>query len=313
MILVSGKTGGILMRVAVILVNYGQWELTRKCIDSLDRSSSVDIRITLIDNCSPGSVPSWACSRSGLRFKRMEENTGFAGGNNAGFKMSLDDDAEYTFFLNNDAEVLPETILNLTKHLNDNARTGIVAPAVYWKSDPEKLWGAGGNLVRWKMRFEQVDLTGMGSSLDKGLKVDFVSGCALMIRTDLFSMIGGFREDFFMYYEDADLCRKVIEQGYSIEVLPFETVLHNVASGSGGELSRIALYFSERNRIVLSRDMLSPSMRFVFMVYKSAVLMVLTLKFLLWQGPERIPWIWRGYFDGLAGRTGYSEVIDKLI
>ena len=301
------------MRIAVILVNYGQWELTRKCIDSLDRSRCVDVRITLLDNCSHGPVPSWVTSRKGLRFKRMKENVGFTGGNNVGFRMSLEDEAEYTFFLNNDAEVFPETICNLAKYLIENTGTGVVAPAVYWKSDPEKLWSAGGRFVKWKMRFERVDLPEKEYRPDEGVQVDFVSGCALMIRTDLFSRIGGFRDDFFMYYEDADLCRKVVEQGYSVEVLPSEKVLHSVASGSGGELSKITIYFSERNRIILSRDMLSRSMRFIFMIYKSAVLLVLSLKFLFWQGPELIPCIWRGYFDGLAGRTGYSDVIDRLI
>ncbi len=301
------------MQVSVVLVNYGQWELTRKCIDSLEQSLRVDIGITLIDNCSPGPVPGWATSRKGLRFRRNEENAGFAAGNNTGFRMSLEDKAEFTFFLNNDAEVLPETVHNLAKYLSENVRAGITAPAIYWASDPERLWGAGGKFVKWKMRFEQVDISGKEYGPDEGVKVDFVSGCALMIRTDLFSRVDGFREDFFMYYEDADLCRKVLEQDYSVEVLPSETVLHSVASGSGGELSRIAVYFSERNRILLSREWLSPLLRFVFMVYKSAVLLILSVKFLLWQGPGLIPCIWRGYLDGLAGRTGYSEVIDKLL
>ncbi|MCK4806232.1 MAG: glycosyltransferase family 2 protein [Candidatus Aegiribacteria sp.] len=301
------------MRVAVVLVNYGQWELTRKCIDSLDRSRCVDISITLIDNCSPGPVPSWVSIRKDLRFRQMDKNRGFAGGNNAGFQMAVDDQAEYTFFLNNDAEVAPETVVNMARYLRDNRKVGIVAPFVYWASEPERLWSAGGKLVKLKMRFEQVNISEKEYSPNEGVPVDFVSGCAMMIRTDLFSRIGGFREDFFMYYEDADLCRKVIEQGYLVEVLPSETVLHSVASGSGGELSKIAIYFSERNRIVLSRDMLSPSMRFIFVVYKSAVLIVMTVKFLLLQSPELIPCIWRGYFDGLAGRTGYSDVIVNLI
>ncbi|MEN8208612.1 MAG: glycosyltransferase family 2 protein [Candidatus Fermentibacteria bacterium] len=300
------------MRIAVILVNYGQWELTRQCIDSLDRSIGADIRITLIDNCSPGAVPSWVISRKGLRFKRMEENIGFSGGNNAGFRMSLEDEAEYTFFLNNDAEVLPETVYNLGKYLSGNTGTGITAPAVYWASDPERLWSAGGEFVKWKMRYEKIDHPEREYSSDEGIRVDFVSGCALMIRTDLFSRVNGFREDFFMYYEDADLCRKVVEQGYSVEVLPSETVLHSVASGSGGELSKVAIYFSERNRIVLSRDMLSSLTRFAFLIYKSAVLLVLSVKFLR-QGPDLIPCIWRGYLDGLAGKTGYSKVINKLL
>lgn len=301
------------MRVTVILVNYGQWELTRKCIESLDNSCGVDIRITLIDNTTAEQIPSWVGQREDIRFRCMEENTGFAGGNNAGFALSRDDEADYTLFLNNDAEVFPETIRNLAEYLRRNTGTGIVAPAIYWKSNPDKLWGAGGKFVKWKMRFEQVNLTEKKYGPREGISVDFVSGCALMIRTELFSRIGGFRKDFFMYYEDADLCRKVAEQGYSIEVLPSETVLHSVASGSGGELSRIAIYFSERNRIILSRDMLSPSKMFIFMIYKSAVLVVLSLKFLLWQGPELIPCIWRGYLDGLAGRTDYSDVLGKLI
>lgn len=300
-------------RIGVILVNYGKWELTKNCIDSLERSEGADIRITLVDNCSPGVVPEWVTRRSNLRFVRMEENTGFAGGNNEGFRISSDDEAEFTFFLNNDAEVLPETICNLAKYLSSNEDAGIASPAVYWKSDPEKLWSAGGKLVKWKMRFEQVDITKEEYNPWKGLHVDFVSGCAMMIRTDLFREIGGFREDFFMYYEDADLCRKVIDQGYSVDVLPSETVLHSVASGSGGELSKLAIYFSERNRIVLSSDMLSPLIRSVFLLYKSSVLLILSMKFFLWQGPELVPCIWRGFFDGLCGRTGYSDVVGKLI
>lgn len=301
------------MRVSVILVNYGQWELTKNCVDSLERSEGIDVGITLVDNCSPGPVPAWVTRRSDLRFVRMEENTGFAGGNNTGFSMSLDDEAEFTFFLNNDAEVLPETVRNLADYLSMNDESGIVAPAVYWKSDPDKLWSAGGKLIKWKMRFEQVDFPEKKYGPEEGIRVDFVSGCALMIRSDLFRKIGGFRRDFFMYYEDADLCRKVIEQGYSIDVLPSETVLHSVASGSGGELSKVAIYFSERNRIVLARDVLSPLTRSVFLFYKSAVLLVLSMKFLLWEGPELVPCIWRGFFDGLSGKTGYSDVIGKLL
>jgi GT2 family glycosyltransferase len=300
------------LRVGVVLVNYGQWELTRKCVDSLENSRGADIRITLIDNNSPGSVPSWVTDHESIRFRRMQENTGFAGGNNAGFEMSRMDDARYTFFLNNDAEVLPDTVHNLVKYLENNSGTGIAAPAIYWKSDPQRLWGAGGRFVRWKMRFEQIGIPKRQYTPEDGLKADFVSGCALMIRTELFAGIGGFREDFFMYYEDADLCRKVVADGFSVDVLPSETVLHSVASGSGGELSKLAIYFSERNRIILSRELLSPLMRMLFLIYKTAVLLILSLKFLIWQGPSLVPCIWRGYFDGLAGRTGYAEVINRL-
>ena len=301
------------MRVAAVLVNYGQWELTRQSIESLERSEGVDVTVTLVDNGSPGEVPEWVGRCKDLRFLRLQENTGFAGGNNRGFEASLEDEAEFTFFLNNDAEVFPDTVAGLAGHLREEPGTGIAAPAIYWKSDPDRLWGAGGRLVRWKMRYEQVELPEGNGKTPGALEVDFVSGCAMMARTGMLKRIGGFREDFFMYYEDADLCRRVIEMGFRVEVLPGLRVLHSVGSSSGGQLSKLAIYFSDRNRFVLARDLLSPFHRAVFLIYKTAVNLVITVKFLAWQGPSLIPWLWRGYLHGIAGRTGYRDVIGRLV
>ncbi|MCK4504457.1 MAG: glycosyltransferase family 2 protein [Candidatus Aegiribacteria sp.] len=300
-----------MLKVAVVLVNYGQWELTRKCLDSLMRSEGVDIRVTLVDNNSAGEIPDWVQKCSWIRFKRMSENTGFAGGNNEGFLISRQDKAEFTLFLNNDAEIAPRTISNLAEFLRNNPEAGIVTPPVYYASEPERIWSAGGRFIPWKMRFDQQIYPSRNDLPDKAKRIDFASGCAMMIKTELFEQTGGFRDDFFMYYEDADLCRKVTLAGHSIWLLPAGEVIHHVASGSGGELSPLAVYFSERNRLILSRQMLGPGMRAVFYIYISAVLIVKTFKFLFWEGPGLIPWMWKGYFDGLSGRTGYREVLKK--
>ena len=301
------------MKVSTVLVNYRQWDLTRKCVESLEASRGVEVKITLVDNCSGEEVPGWVRNRRNLRFYESGSNTGFAGGCNTGFELSLEDGAEYTLFLNNDATVFPTTLKELTEYLEANPETGILAPAVYWESDPLRLWSGGGNLVPWKMRYEQIRITEDDIREKRALKADFVSGCAMMVRTGLFRKVEGFREDFFMYYEDADLCRKIMESGYSVEVLPWVRVLHEAASSSGGELSRLALYFSERNRIFLSREVLAPMTRGVFILYKTLVLVIQTFKFALWQGPRLIPWIWRGFIDGLAGRAGFSHVISRLV
>ncbi len=300
-----------MLKAAVVLVNYGQWELTRKCLDSLMRSDGMDIRVTLVDNNSPGEVPDWVKNCTGIRFERLSENTGFAGGNNRGFLISRQDNAEFTLFLNNDAEVAPGTVLKLVEFLSDNPEAGIVTPPVYYASEPERIWSAGGRFIQWKMRFDQKIYPLRNDLPNQPVKTDFASGCAMMIRTELFERIGGFRDDFFMYYEDADLCRKVKLEGYSIWLLPAEEVVHHVASGSGGELSSLAVYFSERNRLILSRQMLGPGMRSVFFIYISAVLIVKTFKFLFRQSPGLIPWMWKGYVSGMSGRTGYRKVLKK--
>ncbi|MCD4847205.1 MAG: glycosyltransferase family 2 protein [Candidatus Aegiribacteria sp.] len=292
-----------MLKVAVVLVNYGQWELTRKCLDSLRRSEGVDIRVTLVDNNSEEEAPEWVQKSTGVRFKRMSENTGFAGGNNEGFLISRQDKAEFTLFLNNDAEITPGTVLNLAEFLKENPEAGIVTPPVYYASAPELIWSAGGRFIPWKMRFDQKIYSSRIDLPNKAVRMDFASGCAMMIRTELFEQTGGFRDDFFMYYEDADLCRKVALAGYSIWLLPAGEVIHHVASGSGGELSPLAVYFSERNRMILSRKMLGPGVRAIFYFYISAVLIIKTFKFLFSQKPGLIPCIWKGYFDGIQGRT----------
>ncbi len=301
------------MSVAVVVVNYGQWGHTRKCLDSLKHDAASGVSVILVDNGFPEPVPDWVGKLHWMKFERLESNTGFAGGNNRGFSISSEiGKFDHVLFLNNDAIVLPGTIKKLADHLDGNSKVGIVAPAIYRASNPRRLWSAGGRLLRWKMRFEQVDLPRDGEETGQAVEVDFVSGCALMIRSDLFERLHGFREDFFMYYEDADLCHRVREQGFRVDVLPGIRVLHEVASSSGGELSKLAIYFSDRNRIVLSRDILSRFMRSVFLIYKTAANVVITAKFLLWQGPALIPWLWRGYFHGLMGRTGYREMIGRL-
>jgi len=89
--------------------------------------------------------------------------------------------------------------------------------------------------------------------------------------------------------------------------------LHAVASGSGGELSRLAIYFSERNRLVLSREMLSTGTRRMFLFYKTVILLILTLKFFFIGKPELVPWIWKGFIHGLREDMKNDEVIGKLV
>ncbi len=296
------------MKVAVVLVNYGRWDLTDRCVESLRKSRGVEISMVLVDNDSPGGVPPWADEMEDVRLLKLDENIGFAGGNNAGFREATREGAELVFFLNNDALVMPDTVARLARFMKNRPEVGIAAPAVFLESDPGTIWSAGGKLVPWKMRYEQVDFPGESADTGEGLEVDFVSGCAMMVRSELFEKLGGFREDFFMYYEDAEFCGRARRAGAAVMVLPSATVLHDVAASSGGELSPLALYYSERNRLLLAGRVLSPFERAVFLLYKTLVAMVLTVKLPLTGHRGLSRWIWRGYLDGLTGKTGRRNV-----
>jgi GT2 family glycosyltransferase len=301
------------IRVNAIVVNYRKWELTGRCLESLAASRDVDMRIFLVDNHSEEAPPEWTAGIHGLALLRLEENTGFAGGNNAGFELSISDPAPYTFFLNNDAEVSPDTARLLVNLLERQGDAGVACPAIYYASEPDRIWAAGGELVPLRMKYVQNRYRCRKDLPTDPVRTGFASGCAMMVRSGLFASSGGFREEYFMYFEDAELCTRLAAEGYAVWLEPRAAVLHHVAAASGGRLSPLPVYFSERNRIALSREVLPPGLRAAFLLYVTAVLLVKTFKFLAWQGPNLVPWIWRGYLDGILRRTGLRKGIRALV
>ena len=266
-----------------------------------------------MDNATPGETPEWTGSVPGLVLSRQETNLGFSGGNNLGFALAGGETGNgYTLFLNNDTEVAPDTLSALIAFMENNPEAGIAGPPVFLASDPDRVWSAGGKFIPWKMRFRQDLWTSRGSLPDRPVRADFVSGCALMIRNELFREFGGFRDDYFIYFEDAELCTKIRRSGRSVWLVPCGGLIHHVSTTSGGELTKFPIYFSERNRIVLSREILPAWLRIRFEAYITAVLLVKTVKFLLWQGPGLIPWIWRGTIDGHLGRMDNEDVLRRL-
>lgn len=297
------------MKVAVIIINYCQWELTKKCIESLDSSEFSDMGIILIDNNSPEEVPQWVGERKDIRFAALEKNIGFAGGNNYGFEMSLEMEAEFTFFLNNDAEVTPDTIAKLVEFLATEQDSGTVAPAVFYASSPEDVWSAGGVFNPWRVFFDQKKYRKRENLPTKPYRVDFVSGCALMIRTELFKKTGGFPDDYFMYYEDAELCRKVLKEGKQINVCPQALVYHQVGASMGGESTTLSIYYSFRNRYRYSRGALSFPRRIWFFFYYSGLCLTRIAFYVKKRRFTFVPVIIRAYLSGLSGEKGKSARI----
>lgn len=297
------------MKVAVIIINYRQWELTEECIKSLDSSEGVELEVILIDNDSQEEVPRWVEERKDIRFAALRTNTGFAGGNNHGFRMSLKHEAEFTFFLNNDACVTPRTISKLAEFLAANPETGITAPAVFYASSPKNVWSAGGNFNPWRVFFNQKKYKKQEDLPLQPYPVDFVSGCALMIRTELFERTGGFPDDYFMYYEDAELCRKVLSEGREIHVCPQASVFHRVGASMGGESTPLSVYYSFRNRYRFSGKALSFLQRIWFFFYYTGLCLTRIAFYIKKSRLSFVPVIIQAYFGGLFGEKGQSERI----
>jgi len=302
LILRSGGNG--LEKVAVLLVNLDQWELTRQCVNSIIRSRDVQVIPMLVDNGSESGVPDWVEKVPGINFCRTGENLGFAGGNNRAFSLFDDKEIPWTFVLNNDTTVTPNTVRLLVEFLQERPDVGIVTPPIFYADRPDLVWSAGGSLSRLRMLFRQDIYPTRNSLPSQPEETGFASGCAMMMRSSLYRQLGGFREDFFLYYEDSLMSLNCLRMGKRIFLHPGGEVLHYVSATAGGRMSPISIYFTHRNRYLLAREELSKVELAAFTSYYLAVSAIKTFIYPVKNGFQLTLWLWKAVQDGLKGRAG---------
>jgi hypothetical protein len=189
---------------------------------------------------------------------QSDSNRGFTGGNNIGMQYALDHGYELQLLLNNDVEVEPNFLEPLIKVFN-NKNIGAAQPLIYFHHNHELIWNAGS-----KYNFVLgITSTPGYNSLDKGQtqkkiqkQIDWITGCAFMIRSTVLQEVGLLTEAFFIYYEDVDLSFKIKKAGYELAYVP-SSVIYHIAGMSHkskqktkeGFISAKVHYLNARNRI----------------------------------------------------------------
>lgn len=231
--------------VSVVVVTLDRWELLKRCLQSLTEQSYPSVEIIVVDNGSKSNI----CEMVKTEFPmaktiRMEKNRGFAGGNNAGFRVA---NGKYIALLNNDAVASPEWISTLVQVAESDEKIGAVGSLIIDGNNQAILDSFGVGLAldgmsRQRMRGMPVLLTNQIE------KVIAVSGCACLIRKSALEEVGYFDEIFFAYCEDTDLCLRLLWAGWNIVVCSKARVVHYY-SMTGGAYSLKKIFWVERNRI----------------------------------------------------------------
>jgi GT2 family glycosyltransferase len=260
-----------MIKVAVIILNWNQPQLTVDTISSLKKidSSNFKFHIFLIDNGSSDN--------SKIIFDQKYSNDptvttiyspynlGFAGGNNIGIKKALELDFDYILLLNNDTLVKSDFLQILLDTLIANKNIGIIGPKIYFapgyefqqgrysKKDIGKvIWSAGGlidwnNLIFTNRGIDEVD---SGQYDEPTSKIDKISGCCALIPTKIFKSIGLLDDSLYLYNEDDDFCQRVKRSGNLLYCQP-KSVIWHINSGSskagGGSMHD---YYMTRNRLI---------------------------------------------------------------
>lgn len=220
------------MNVSVIIVNYNGLRFTQDAVASVLRFSPQS-EIIVVDNCSSdGDVETLSKTFPQVILISSTENAGFGAGNNRGAKVAK---GNFLFFLNNDAFLIEDTPAHLASFLDRNPNVAACGPKLLYPDGAFQLSFAPDPSIlnEWIARRRQRRVRRRDQSYGLFLErkyanrnVDLVVGAALMVRKDVFHKVGGFDEAFFMYFEEADLCRRIRELGFEIRYVPTTTVFH---------------------------------------------------------------------------------------
>ena len=254
-------------KLAIIVLNYNGKHLLEKSLDSVLKQASKNVQIIVVDNGSTdGSsrlIEKMVQSGKPIKLIKASANLGFSGGNNLGIKWALKKGFDYLMLLNNDVLVRQPFWKKMITYLEENKSIGLLSPKIYFAPGYEThkdryrkkdfgrvIWYAGG-IVDWDNVYAShrgVDQVDHGQ-FDEIIETDFLTGCCLIGRKEVWEKVGLLDDKYFLYYEDADFSQRVKGAGFSIKYFSQSSLWHMNAETTGCG-SPMQDYFMSRNRIL---------------------------------------------------------------
>ncbi len=224
------------MKLSILIVNWNTRDLVIKCVNSiLKYPPDFDYEIIIVDNYSRDGSTDALVNLFGPN-KRIHvisslKNLGFAKGNNLAYQNST---GEYILLLNPDTEVREGALQNLVEYMENHPGVAVVGP---------KLVNPDGSVQRSVRRFpgifsSVIVFAGLHRfwrpdkylmddfSYEETADVDQVMGAALLTSRKIISEFGFLDENFWLWYEEVDFCKRVKEAGYQVKYYPRAVIMH---------------------------------------------------------------------------------------
>jgi len=257
------------MDVSVILVSYNTKDLTRTCLNSIYKyTKGIEFEVFVVDNNSQdGSADMIEQEFPKVHLIKNPDNKGFGAANNIAIKQS---NAKYVFCLNTDTLLLDNSVKKFYDFMEQNQNVGACGG---------QLLNADGNLAISCGKFPNLaDLIFRTFKLNNILPnlynnristftlrsfnnispVDYITGADLFIRKSILDKVGIFDEEFFMYYEDTDLCKRIKNSGNKLVIIPDIKIVHHESKSTSDNIKKIKmskkseiLYFKKHSGKIL--------------------------------------------------------------
>ncbi|MEM2868062.1 MAG: glycosyltransferase family 2 protein [Candidatus Bathyarchaeia archaeon] len=228
-------------------------EETYKFLESIMMTRYDNLDIVIVDNGSTDGSIEEIEKRFGhltnVKIIKSSTNLGYAGGNNLGFK-AHGLGSKYVVFINNDIEVEEDWLGKIIEIMEKNPSIAAAQPKILQLRNKEIIDSLGGKIDKLGRAYDLFHGLRDKENITRPFETFYARGAAIVIRSEIFRRLQGFDEDYFIYYEETDLCWRIRLLGYRIVTVPNSKVYHLGGGTTGGPTPYIT-YLRRRNQLMM--------------------------------------------------------------
>lgn len=234
-----------MITASIVLYNQDLKTL-QKTVDSFLKTP-LKKKLFLIDNSQKPTLKKHF-NQTEIEYIFVGKNIGFGKAHN----LVLDKiNSDFHLILNPDIEFNPTVITSLIKELNTQTKVSFITPKVLYpdkrhqyicRKHPTFL-----DLINRKIKISKKNISNneyRNQDLEKSFYPDFIHGCFMLFKTQDFKDLKGFDERYFLYMEDADICRKIDKSGKKKCYFPKVEIVHQHQKGSSKNIKLFFYHFS---------------------------------------------------------------------
>ncbi|MFW9929157.1 MAG: glycosyltransferase family 2 protein [Candidatus Thorarchaeota archaeon] len=237
------------MDVSIIIVNYNTRELTLQCLESIYKKTiNIDFEVIMVDNASSDNSVNIIKERfPQIKIIESNENLGFGKANNLGIKVAV---GKYVFLLNPDTIFLNNAPKLFYNYMEENNKKGTIGCVGTMLLDADKNSNVSfgyfptikneiGYIFKKIFKRFKADksLVSVKTENTTSFNVDFVSGADLFIPRKVLEEVGGFDKQFFMFYEETDLQKRMSDKNLKRIIIKEPQIIHLEGGSFSGATS----------------------------------------------------------------------------
>jgi GT2 family glycosyltransferase len=213
--------------LSIIIVSFNTCDVLLDCLTSVyAQTQGISYEVIVVDNASSDDTPSSVSEIfPDVRLIRNDENKGFSAANNQGICESV---GKWIVLLNPDTRLIENSFQSIYGYLQEHSEFSILGPGIIdekGQQSPTRIWQDTPNDAAWKI----LGLYNPNDELQRMADTKealVISGCCFVIQRELFEQVGLLDENYFLYNEEDDFCRRAREQGKRICFFPETSILH---------------------------------------------------------------------------------------